>query len=39
MEWQQITPDDEPENSCYYCGNRCDDTYCSDYCKSADIYD
>lgn len=31
---------DEPqikENKCHYCGYECDNTYCSNDCKIADI--
>jgi len=33
--WKLETPE-EPENECYYCGNICDNDYCSSDCKKAD---
>ena len=35
MEYQKITPDDDPENECLYCGNLCDKSFCDSNCRKA----
>lgn len=38
-DWKQQTPDEnELEGKCAYCLAPTNDTYCSRYCASADIY-
>ena len=36
MEYRDITPDDEKENKCMYCGYECHNTFCSIECERAD---
>ena len=36
MEYRDITPEDELDNNCYYCGLPCEGAYCSDECSIAD---
>lgn len=31
-----LNPDDEKENTCYYCGVDCDNTFCSKECERSD---
>ena len=30
---------EELENTCYYCGNECAETFCSNDCKKAELND
>jgi len=33
--WKQQTPDEPMYNECEFCGEPCDETYCSKECKKA----
>ena len=36
--WKTEAPDNEEKpNKCYYCGEPCNDMYCSRSCKKADV--
>lgn len=36
-QWKTASPgDEEKENNCGFCGNRCEGKFCSDYCRKAD---
>ena len=34
--WKTQTPPDPEDNKCYYCGEPCEDSFCSRECERAD---
>lgn len=38
-QWKTMTPPEEPENECGYCGDPCEEEFCSKACRVANDND